>query len=682
MDGPWPFVRFTARQKIQLQDGVFFRYLNVLIEHSRKDSIWRAPGADFFMPSKPGTVGAEFIMENGGSVLASCFPPRVAAANLAAVQRPPEFPGAQRYELYTPQTGCVNDLSAPLTQRCWGARMDIEDVVTYGKDVETGGVPQPNNYYLHLLNISAFCRYVLKDDCIAALGPLGCMLFFLNNASALPPLFDTPASPPLSELPSALTAGAPTPSDEGGGGGDDDTARLVGILVGTIGGAAVLAGVAAAAGLWHRRRQRQQREAKHAVAGDPAADLSDPEASFGGLSPKREAERKAIAAAGASELASSGADSRDQRCSSRFSALVLGTAPQSAVPVLTMQTPFKPDTLLNVVVVAPVPTHIDTATADVGSPSSSQPPDVGPADAASPDTTAPETPEAGVPVVQLTGRVLGKGAFGSVFEGVFNGQRVAVKQMCTVSDGHEQSKAYAFIQELEVMARCEHPNIVRMLAACTGPPKPCLVMELMATSLDKVLYGRGSGSLLPLDLVLHIGMEIAQGLDYLHPTVMHRDLKPANVLLNDPTSDGPVVKLSDFGISRLRHSMLVTQNPEAGTPAYVAPECFDVSVGAITHKVDIYSYGVLMWEMLSGAQPWSGMEPVNIAMQVTMMERRLPMPPRDAPGSCKQRWPSKLQQVIEECWDKDPFRRPAASELLKRLALVRNAHARGCDRPS
>ncbi|PNH08742.1 putative serine/threonine-protein kinase, partial [Tetrabaena socialis] len=225
-------------------------------------------------------------------------------------------------------------------------------------------------------------------------------------------------------------------------------------------------------------------------------------------------------------------------------------------------------------------------------------------------------------------------AFGRVYEETYHGQRVAVKQILDLVEGAELEMLQAsFAQELEVLGRCEHPNILRILAACMAPPRPCLVME-----------------------VLHIASEIAQGLAYLHPTILHRDLKPANVLINDPWGERPVVKLSDFGLSRLRNTVVLTAHPEAGT--------------------DIYSYGVVVWEMLAGCRPWEGLGAVNIACQVTLLGQRLEMPPRGAPGSCRSRWPGQLCQMLEECWDPVPVRRPAAEELAKLLMLVQQAEDR------
>ncbi|GLI60461.1 hypothetical protein VaNZ11_002618 [Volvox africanus] len=225
-------------------------------------------------------------------------------------------------------------------------------------------------------------------------------------------------------------------------------------------------------------------------------------------------------------------------------------------------------------------------------------------------------------------------------------------------------------QEVEVLARCQHPNIVRLLAASLQAPRFCLVMELMETSLDRLLYGGSDAQeLLPLNMVLHVGDQIARGLSYLHPTIVHRDLKPANVLISNAGSSRPVIKLADFGLSRLRNTVLVTKNPEVGTAPYVAPEVFDVQDSAIiTDRVDVYAFGVILWEMLAGRRPWEGHNMVMIAVLVAMHHRR---PPLELVSD--ERCPPKLRSLIHACWDPDPARRPAAAEIVKALALVQEA---------
>ncbi|KAG2497082.1 hypothetical protein HYH03_005076 [Edaphochlamys debaryana] len=285
--------------------------------------------------------------------------------------------------------------------------------------------------------------------------------------------------------------------------------------------------------------------------------------------------------------------------------------------------------------------------------------------------------QGGDTVTLLPGPPLGKGGFAAVYAGSYKGEAVAVKILRRGQEGvpeHSADVRATLVQELEILARCRHPNVVRLLAACLDPPRPFMVLEKMETSLDKLLYGKGPGELLPLGLVLTIASEIARGLEYLHPTILHRDLKPANVLISDPWGFKPVVKLSDFGLSRLRATVLCTQNPEAGTAPYTAPECFEIGNHFVTHKADIWSFGTLLWECLAGEVPWKGLPAVQIAVQITLKNYRLKLPPRTTPGGTDpHRWPPRLLRLLADCLDTDPLRRPAAAEVVKRLALVQEA---------
>ncbi|KAG2431497.1 hypothetical protein HXX76_009511 [Chlamydomonas incerta] len=272
-----------------------------------------------------------------------------------------------------------------------------------------------------------------------------------------------------------------------------------------------------------------------------------------------------------------------------------------------------------------------------------------------------------VEVVELLPHKLGKGSYGRVVEGRYRGRRVAVKQALDLhagSSARSESVVASFLQEVEVMGRCQHPNICTLLAACLAPPKLCLVMEMMDTNLEALVFGRRPGQLLPLPKLLHIAIQVAQGLEYLHPTVYHRDLKPANVLVSNPNSDTPTVKLTDFGLSKITEVTLQTANPEQGTPAFMAPECFDVENFSLTHQMDMYSFGVLLWTMLTGLEPWKDCSVVATAFHVHSGKR---LPLDDLPGS---RCPRKLRRLIEQCWEAEPRRRPAAAEVVKELALL------------
>ncbi|KAG2437672.1 hypothetical protein HYH02_011052 [Chlamydomonas schloesseri] len=277
--------------------------------------------------------------------------------------------------------------------------------------------------------------------------------------------------------------------------------------------------------------------------------------------------------------------------------------------------------------------------------------------------------------LELLPVVRGRGAFGRVVEGIYRGERVAVKMLLGPGDGAAtgaQGLHDALRQEVEVLGRCSHPNVVKLLAACLDPRQPCLVMELCETSLEALIFKRGpqqqqgAPQLLPLVTVLGIAIDICNAISYLHPTVIHRDLKPANVLINGASSGAPVAKITDFGLSRLRAMTLPTKDPEAGTAAYMAPECFDVLNKFVTHHADLFSLGVIIWTMLTGQEPWKEYSVVVVAFRVCAKNERLPLG-----GLSEQRCPPKLRKIITDLWDADPRRRPAAEEVAKELMLLR-----------
>ncbi|KAG2437127.1 hypothetical protein HYH02_011383 [Chlamydomonas schloesseri] len=318
--------------------------------------------------------------------------------------------------------------------------------------------------------------------------------------------------------------------------------------------------------------------------------------------------------------------------------------------------------------------------------------------------------------------LLGKGSFGRVYRGRYQGREVAVKVFSSefVTEGSVNDKEVvdSLCAEVEVLSRVDHPNIVKLLAVCLTPPRFCLVMELMQLNLAQLLHGdigrvctcgaQGSGTcspycpmssrVLPLVMVLDIAIDIARALSYLHPTISHRDLKPANVLLTwSDAGEAPatsaasacsggsgaasggvsrggrrgrmVAKLSDFGISRMSHTLRATITPEAGTPAYIAPENFNPGNWLVSCKSDMYAYGVLLWELITGLEPWKGIPVARIAYRVTLLRERLPLEVIDLQRP--EPVPARLSEIVAACFDDDPQRRPAAAELANELESIR-----------
>ncbi|XP_065861531.1 cold-responsive protein kinase 1-like, partial [Euphorbia lathyris] len=193
---------------------------------------------------------------------------------------------------------------------------------------------------------------------------------------------------------------------------------------------------------------------------------------------------------------------------------------------------------------------------------------------------------------------LGEGGFGEVFKGTLkNGKIVAVKKLCV----SQSTRALAdFESEVTLISNVHHRNLVRLLGCCSKGPELLLVYEYMAnSSLDRFLFGKQQGSSLTWKQRLDVIIGTAQGLAYLHEQyhvcIIHRDIKPNNILLDDDFQP----KIADFGLARLlpdNQTHLSTKF--AGTLGYTAPEY--AIHGQLSEKVDTYSYGVVVLEVISG----------------------------------------------------------------------------------
>ncbi|KAJ9505882.1 hypothetical protein QJQ45_002948 [Haematococcus lacustris] len=261
-------------------------------------------------------------------------------------------------------------------------------------------------------------------------------------------------------------------------------------------------------------------------------------------------------------------------------------------------------------------------------------------------------------IVLDSDKPLGSGTYGAVYSGHYRGLPVAVKFANKgMLDGLVSKVALDTLNvETRILSRVRHPNIVRFYGGCIRPPAVFLVEELLLSDLSELVH---NNNLLPLDDVLRIGKDIASGLFHLHPTIIHRDLKPANVLLDHRGQ----AKIGDFGMARFKlQAALVTKDNNAGTMAYMAPECFHNNT--VTPEADVYSWAIIMWEMLTGQLPWLGCNNAAIIGAVAFKGERPDLP--DSPQRC----PPDLAALITECWQQDPRDRPSTGELVKSISLV------------
>ncbi|KAH9310933.1 hypothetical protein KI387_025968, partial [Taxus chinensis] len=193
---------------------------------------------------------------------------------------------------------------------------------------------------------------------------------------------------------------------------------------------------------------------------------------------------------------------------------------------------------------------------------------------------------------------LGQGGFGTVYKGKLPSETlVAVKILNKSRQSRKQ-----FMNEVATVGRIHHLHLVRLLGYCFQGSKRALVYEYMVNgSLEKYIHGDNQ-TLLDWKQLYTIAMGIARGIAYLHDEcrsrILHCDIKPHNVLLDANFS----AKISDFGLAKLtdREETHVSLTGARGTPGYVAPEVWSKNYGPVSDKSDVYSYGMLVMEMVGG----------------------------------------------------------------------------------
>ncbi|KAL6765839.1 kinase-like domain-containing protein, partial [Haematococcus lacustris] len=215
-----------------------------------------------------------------------------------------------------------------------------------------------------------------------------------------------------------------------------------------------------------------------------------------------------------------------------------------------------------------------------------------------------------------------------------------------------------FEREIEIMATIRHPNVVTFIGACHTPPNVCLVTEFCARgSLDHLLHKSG----LSLDLVKRVEfiIDIARGMSCLHsqrPPIVHRDLKPANLLVSARFE----VKVADFGLSRIKdHAQLISSRAGLeGTIEYCAPEVLRGE--PFTEKCDIWSFGVVTWEVLMRVRPFADADCPNFVLLLSLGNGSLQLPGLKEEAGITP----GLVRLVERCRAWEPAERPSFRDVL------------------
>jgi len=250
---------------------------------------------------------------------------------------------------------------------------------------------------------------------------------------------------------------------------------------------------------------------------------------------------------------------------------------------------------------------------------------------------------------------IGAGNFGEVWVGTWMRSAVAIK---TVIKSMSKNGEFVerFKEEIKLMSELQHPNIVMFLGASLRPPTICLILEycVFGNMIEFLRGAKENEIAVSMHLILKMALDIARGIKYLHEkmSIIQRDLKGRNVLVDENFN----AKIADFGLSRMKSEESDAALTACGTPAWTAPEI--VRMEEYTEKVDVYSYGVVLWELIMRQEPYEGEGGIQIAYMAAEQGLRPPRP---------EFAPKVYCDLMEECWADSPDDRPTFSEILQRL---------------
>ena len=260
------------------------------------------------------------------------------------------------------------------------------------------------------------------------------------------------------------------------------------------------------------------------------------------------------------------------------------------------------------------------------------------------------------------------GLYSRLYHGKYEDKAVAVK-LITVPDDDEDGCLGArlekqFTKEVTLLSRLSHPNVIKFVGAYKDPPVYCVLTEYLPEGSLRSFLHKPENRSLSLKKLIEFALDIARGMEYIHSRhVIHRDLKPENVLIDEDFK----LKIADFGIAcEEEYCDMLADDP--GTYRWMAPEMIKRKPHG--RKADVYSFGLVLWEMVAGAIPYEDMNPVQAAFAVLHKNIRPAVP-----GDC----PAAMKALIEQCWSVAPDKRPEFWQIVKVLEEFEDSLEReGC----
>eukprot|EP00026_Physarum_polycephalum_P000443 Phypoly_transcript_00444.p1 GENE.Phypoly_transcript_00444~~Phypoly_transcript_00444.p1 ORF type:complete len:909 (-),score=141.61 Phypoly_transcript_00444:1068-3794(-) len=247
--------------------------------------------------------------------------------------------------------------------------------------------------------------------------------------------------------------------------------------------------------------------------------------------------------------------------------------------------------------------------------------------------------------------LIGSGSFGHVYRGTYRGADVAIKKL--KHQNMDKKQLQEFTQEAAIMVGLRHPNILLFMGVCLEPAKLCIITELMSRgSLYDLL--RDQNMEIPFNLSVRMAIDCLKGLQFIHSAgFVHRDLKSPNLLVDKSWN----IKIADFGLSCGKQQ--ASEEVQVSL-LWTAPEILKLEKNCYTERSDMYSFAVILWELMSRQVPFTGVNAAAIHAAVVEGAR-----PTIAPG-----WDTKVQRTIQMGWAPNPLDRISVKEAKVTLESI------------